>query len=149
MPDEPGTYLLLLHNQARRRVVVGSRGPLVLAPGFFLYVGSAFGAGDLKSRIGRHARRHKPPRWHIDYLRAPMRYLGAWISLAGIRLEHAWAVRLATSGGLEPVDGLGASDCDCATHVFFTPDDPDASLACNLDGAPRFVAAATQGARPA
>ena len=51
-------------------ILVGRLGALPVEPGFYVYVGSAFGPGGLERRVGRHATTEKKHRWHIDYLTA-------------------------------------------------------------------------------
>ncbi len=119
MTSAPGTYALLLECRTPRAVRIGRLGLLRLAPGRFLYVGSAFGPGGLRARLARHFRRVKPKRWHVDYLRGCARVVGAWYTLDPRRLEHRWASRLAGEPGLTAVPGFGCSDCRCASHLFF------------------------------
>lgn len=62
-----GTYVLLLENIHAVDIKVGSLDQLRFDKGFYAYVGSMFGPGELKARIGRYfavKRRH----WHIDYI---------------------------------------------------------------------------------
>jgi len=49
-----GTYAFLLASQKTGRLDIGKLGPLVLKPGVYVYVGSAFGPGGLAARIGHH-----------------------------------------------------------------------------------------------
>ena len=70
LPSLPGTYALVLSASACQKFAVGRLGTLTVEPGFYLYVGSAFGPGGLAARVGRHCRREKTCRWHVDYLRA-------------------------------------------------------------------------------
>ncbi len=114
-------YLLLLWNQARRRVVVGSLGRIEFAPGFYLYVGS--GGANAVRRVQRHLRPDKRVRWHIDYLTAGsgrMRPVDVYLypGLAECRLARAVAA------GRTGIAGFGSSDCRCRTHLFYSPDLP-------------------------
>ncbi len=73
-----GTYVLILHaGSPAARVAIGRFGVLAVQPGYYVYVGSAFGPGGLKARLAHHAGPAKSPHWHIDYLRAalPLREL--------------------------------------------------------------------------
>ncbi len=91
-----------------------------LQPGFYVYVGSALGAGGLRARIMHHLRRAKAPRWHIDYLRMHVPVDQIWCTCLQLRLEHQWAQAFETlPGGSVPLPGFGASDCDCRSHLFF------------------------------
>jgi Uri superfamily endonuclease len=51
-----------------KRLSVGRLGEFDLVPGFYAYVGSAFGLGGLRARIGHHPESTAEPHWHIDYL---------------------------------------------------------------------------------
>ena len=51
-----------------KRIDIGSLGRFDILPGFYAYVGSAFGAGGLRARIGHHLESTAWPHWHIDYL---------------------------------------------------------------------------------
>ncbi len=49
--NKPGTYALVLACQKTGRVRIGRLGVLALQPGFYVYVGSAFGSGGLAARL--------------------------------------------------------------------------------------------------
>lgn len=119
LPDEGGTYVLVLGCGKACAVEVGRLGPLHTTPGYYLYVGSAFGPGGLAARVRRHVRVGKRLHWHVDYLRAETTLEVVWFVKA-LRLEHRWAAALAASPRLQPVPGFGASDCRCPTHLFHT-----------------------------
>lgn len=91
-------------------------------PGFYLYVGSAFGPGGVLSRVSRHCRQHKVKRWHVDYLRAHTRLGTAWYALGNERLEHQWASLLDAIETTRAIEGFGSSDCRCFSHLFFVPE---------------------------
>ncbi len=95
----PGTYVLVLRSSRSRTVCIGRLGQLQLRPGYYLYVGSAFGPGGLQARIEHHCRRATRPHWHIDYLRRYTRLEGVWYCCR--RCEHEWAVAVGrfTRGG--------------------------------------------------
>ena len=122
MPGAPGTYVLLMSARRARVITAGRRLRVALHPGWYLYVGSAFGPGGLRARVSRHCRRDKPLRWHIDYLRRHTRALGAWYASGEPSREHVWAARLAER--LDVITGFGASDCDCPGHLFHTEQSP-------------------------
>jgi Uri superfamily endonuclease len=120
MKSEPGTYALILRSRSRTTIQVGSRRQIDLEPGFYVYVGSAFGPGGVLARVARHVRETKRKHWHIDYLRDHLEPLEAWFSHEAARLEHRWARALARGMGLLPVQGIGCSDCSCQSHLFHT-----------------------------
>ncbi len=144
-----GTYLLILHLE--RELAdwqVGRLGRFTFAPGYYLYVGSAFGSGGLAARLAHHERRHKPrPHWHIDYLRAQAALVEAWAVASLAPLERCWAGALATAPGLAmPARGFGASDSQLASHLLYSRRMParqpliEALLGCaELAGAPRLT----------
>lgn len=130
--SEPGTYVLILHSETATRVRVGRWGELEVRPGYYLYVGSAFGPGGLRSRVSRHARKGKVKHWHVDYLREVTELTTIWYSYESKHLEHEWAQALAGLPGIEPVKGFGCSDCTCDAHLFFARRKPHLKeFACN------------------
>jgi Uri superfamily endonuclease len=54
LPADKGTYVLISHMVQMKRLEIGSLGEFDIIPGFYAYVGSAFGSGGLRSRIGHH-----------------------------------------------------------------------------------------------
>ena len=54
LPTDKGTYILLARVSQMKRLGIGSLGEFDIIPGFYAYVGSAFGSGGLRSRIGHH-----------------------------------------------------------------------------------------------
>ncbi len=119
-----GTYILVL--QLDRLVPglrIGKLGVFDFAPGFYLYVGSAFGAGGLAARLAHHRRVQKPrPHWHIDYLRPEARLREAWTVGGPERFECRWCRALAAVPALSaPVPRFGAGDTRCCTHLFYSP----------------------------
>jgi sugar fermentation stimulation protein A len=114
----PGTYVLLMELAEERCLAVGRLGAVRLAPGYYLYVGSALGG--LRPRLERHLRQEKRRHWHIDYVLEAARVVEVWYALSTERLECGWARELAATSGLTPTaPRFGASDCACATHLFF------------------------------
>jgi Uri superfamily endonuclease len=122
--SKPGTYVLIFHCMSSQTVMVGKWGQLDLSPGFYLYVGSAFGPGGLKSRISRHFRIQKSSHWHIDYLRDHMILDSVWYSYDKQKLEHNWAKHLSVMAEMDAINGFGCSDCKCNSHFFRTVNEP-------------------------
>lgn len=126
-----GSYLLILQLQEElRQLTVGRLGCFDFAPGYYLYVGSAFGPGGLAARLAHHQRREKAhPHWHLDYLRSYAALLEAWTIAGAPPLEQAWCAALATVPDLQmPVRGFGASDTRRPAHLFYTPTRPPVRL---------------------
>ena len=116
---EPGTYALVLRSSSTRAIRIGRLGVLALRPGYYVYIGSAFGPGGLRARIAHHARRTPLPHWHIDYLRRHTRIESVGYC-CGERREHEFAAAIrALPGTAVPMRGFGSSDCGCETHLFW------------------------------
>jgi len=129
MTSQLGTYALVLTSHKTSLVGIGSLGTLELQPGFYVYVGSAFGAGGLAARIGHHTQIAARPHWHIDYLRAACDLIEIWFTTETARREHSWAEAAAQLPGAEvPMPGFGSSDCQCATHLFWFQRQPSVRM---------------------
>jgi len=63
-----GTYQLCIRLRRVKLLRVGALGRFRFAAGWYVYSGSA--RNGLHQRVGRHLRRRKRNRWHIDYLLA-------------------------------------------------------------------------------
>jgi Uri superfamily endonuclease len=119
-----GSYILVL--QLERPLVgltVGKLGTFDFAAGYYLYVGSAFGAGGVSARLNHHQRRVKAHNhWHIDYLREHANLLQAWTVTAQERLECSWCKRMQHTPALTmPIRGFGSRDTGCPSHLFYCP----------------------------
>jgi Uri superfamily endonuclease len=102
-----------------KTVTIGRLGRFDFAGGNHVYVGSAFGPGGLRARLGRHMRKEKRLHWHIDYLLEEAQLCGIWQAPGVVRRECQWAQALAELVGSQiPVPGFGASDCDCVAHLY-------------------------------
>ena len=121
-----GTYLLILQNHSVQDIQIGRLGNLTVQPGFYVYVGSAFGPGGIPARTAHHKNRQQRLHWHIDYLKKKSELLEIWFSLDPVRREHQWAEIVRQTPEIQmPMDGFGASDCQCATHLFYSKSKPD------------------------
>lgn len=124
LPDEPGTYALVLHLGHTSRLVVGALGPQIFPVGCYVYVGSAWGPGGLRARVERHLRGSERTHWHIDVLRRIATPIALWLSPQK-HLECIWARYLAAQPGVAmPVSRFGASDCRCPSHLFLLSREP-------------------------
>lgn len=125
IPSDRGTYALMLQSHVSVSLDVGALGKVTMHPGYYLYVGSAFGPGGLRARISRHAKRSKKQHWHIDYLRKHADLKAAWFDNYPAIQEHQWANALEKAPGMRiPVLRFGASDCACASHLFYSETTP-------------------------
>ena len=137
MKSVPGTYALIFASSVSRDIRVGRRGSVRIQPGFYVYVGSAFGPGGVRARVGRHFRKSKCKHWHIDYLRAAVDPVCVWCSYAHDRLEHDWARAFSELDGVSGIKRFGCSDCRCDSHLFAMSKAPaSARLFPLLGGAP-------------
>jgi len=120
---KPGVYTLFLECDSPQRIRIGAIGERDFVPGWYLYVGSALGAGGL-DRVCRHIRfyqeRYRKPKWHIDYLMEHLRLAGVVYGVTENRLECV----LSRAVGGEGVAGFGCSDCECATHLYYRKEMP-------------------------
>jgi len=129
IPEDPGTYVLILHLERPAIVQIGRLGRFPFPAGWYAYAGSARGPGGLAARLSRHLRAAKRRHWHVDYLRAHARPVEIWYATGAEQRECAWAAAVsALPGGSIPAPRFGASDCRCETHLvhFGSPPEPDA-----------------------
>lgn len=131
---QPGTYVLVLVCKQHTRRQVGKWGLLLLKPGYYSYIGSAFGSGGVKARVSRHCRKDKAMRWHIDYLSGICVPREIWYSYDKTRLEHHWAESFGRMKSASPVSGFGCSDCSCDAHLFYTASNPCATEFRGISG---------------
>jgi Uri superfamily endonuclease len=114
-----GTYILFLRVDQELSAQVGVLGWLDFPPGFYAYVGSAFGPGGLRARLNHHLSPEHRNHWHIDYLSQKANLVEIWYTCDPARREHEWAGVFAMLPGVSsPFPGFGASDCQCRTHLF-------------------------------
>ena len=130
MKRAPGTYVLVLQAESSQRVRVGRWGMLDVQPGYYLYVGSAFGPGGVNARVSRHCRETQARHWHVDYLRDTTAPIEVWCGHGVRDLEHRWAEILGDMRGVSSVPGFGCSDCKCESHLFMSPGKPDFERFC-------------------
>ena len=125
MPSRPandsGIYIAVFHLPRTRRIRVGKLGQFRFAPGYYLYVGSA--QRNLTARLDRHGRPRKPLRWHIDYLSTEAPMYGA-VCIPAPRRRECRLTRNLAQLFTQPAPGFGASDCNCPSHLFYTPELP-------------------------
>ena len=122
IPSSKGTYLLFLSNTKSQKINIGKQGGFLFPPGLLDYVGSAFGSGGLRGRISHHLRIKRKCHWHIDYLLQKMPVYQVLYIEKPSRLEHEWAMLLERIPKVNiPMKRFGASDCQCASHLFHIP----------------------------
>jgi Uri superfamily endonuclease len=144
VPDEPGSYVLLLELKRLCVIKVGKLGMCRFPMGVYAYIGSALGTGGLRSRVGRHLRGVGKLHWHIDYLRSVAHVANCFYTVSDEPLECVWSQALAAlPGATMPAPGFGSSDCrsGCGSHLVRLPLNYDLAtvLACLTAQAPSTV----------
>ncbi len=120
LPSQTGTYCLTFHCTILSQVTVGKLGTYQIVPGYYCYVGSAFGRGGLKSRIERHLKVNKRNHWHLDYIRPYFEPVEICYTTDSIKREHQWSkLLLKDIYSSIPINKFGSSDCHCPTHLFY------------------------------
>lgn len=121
-PAAPGAYALLIRLETRFCADVGALGPVDLAAGRYLYLGSANGPGGLAARLRRHLRTDRKPHWHVDAL--TLRGAIEAVLAAPGGGECALVARALTLPGVTvPRSGFGSSDCRrCEAHLLAVAD---------------------------
>ena len=119
-PSQPGTYCLVFCCPNQSQVTIGKLGTYQVQPGYYCYIGSAFGRGGLKSRINRHLQINKRHHWHLDYLRPYLTPVEILYSTDTIKRECEWAeLLLEDEQSSIPIKKFGSSDCHCSAHLFY------------------------------
>jgi len=116
-----GTYLLFLSLKKGTRVRIGNN-ERKLEKGHYIHVGSAFGAGGIKSRITRHFMKNKKIHWHIDKLTTNKNTtIEAFAVAIDQRAECIVSSIFSKIEELKPIYGFGNTDCKnkCPSHLFF------------------------------
>jgi Uri superfamily endonuclease len=142
----PGTYALVFRAKRKKRLIIGKLGILKLQPGYYVYVGSAFGPGGLKARIGHHRKSSGRRHWHVDYLSEHLAPDEVWYTNDPTHREHHWSEVLShTAGASIPLPGFGSSDCRCISHLYFFSSRPSINyyrrkIHAGVDGHARIFA---------
>ena len=118
IPDEKGSYILFFKTEEKKFITIGKLGKITIKPGIYVYIGSAFGPGGLRARIGRHLKKSKKVRWHIDYIRKELDIIDIYFSTRSEKLECIWAQEILNSGAGVLLKNLGSSDCKCMSHFL-------------------------------
>jgi Uri superfamily endonuclease len=120
IPTDKGTYALIYRCDALFRTNAGKLGPVFFSIGHWIYIGSAFGPGGLKARLGHHLKPSPHPHWHLDYVKHALTPVEIWLTTDAVKHEHAWAGDLSRLRGATcPIAGFGASDCACRAHLIY------------------------------
>lgn len=119
--ENKGNYLIVLYNARNQQLTIGGLGLIVFQPGYYLYVGSA--QNNLTARIRRHQRLKKKKHWHIDYLRAYTKFIGAW-PIRNTKNQECDLANKLTKIADGSIKGFGASDCECFSHLLLFKNHP-------------------------
>jgi len=117
MKNVCGSYILILELKKPRRVKIGSLEFCKFPKGHYFYVGSA--KKGIEQRIMRHIRSNIK-HWHIDYLKAKAKIIGA-IIIEDSNLNECTISSILRKRYEAPVRNFGSSDCSCSSHLFFDP----------------------------
>jgi Uri superfamily endonuclease len=133
----PGTYALVIALDHSHTIEIGRRGRFYFPAGFYLYLGSALGAGGLAARIERHRRANKRLHWHIDYVLRHAAIVEVWFTEDARRHECEWAQAARLMPGARLIVArLGASDCQCPAHLIACMARPQRRDLARLVGSP-------------
>ena len=127
LPEAKGTYVLIAFVPRMKRLEIGRLGTFDLIPGFYAYVGSAFGPGGLRARLQHHLESVAQPHWHIDYLLAYAEPVEVWYALSERKLEQGLAEVLERSSAFRmPIPRFGSSDYrrSRTSHLFYSKRQP-------------------------
>lgn len=109
-----GCYILVVNIPEDTAIKVGSLGTLPFQEGYYAYVGSAMNG--LEQRIGRHLRKKKAIRWHIDYI---LQYGTVHCALIKENdLKEECMISNALEKKFQPIRSFGSSDCSCSSHLY-------------------------------
>jgi len=112
-----GAYLLAMDLDRAVRLSGVRLGGAVLGPGIYVYAGSAYGPGGVKARLGRHFRKRKRRRWHVDDLTSAARAVRAFPAPGGDECNLLQGLLSRPGFGI-PLQGFGSSDCrHCPAHL--------------------------------
>lgn len=121
LKSSAGSYCLELYSKQPVNIQIGKHVNFSGKKGYYYYIGSAFGPGGLRSRIAHHCRPSARPHWHIDYIKSVIPIVAVAYTYEAVKKEHQWADILFESKDLTVLPGIGASDCRCDSHFFFSP----------------------------
>jgi Uri superfamily endonuclease len=118
-----GIYCLVLWVPRASTVRLSRAGACRVHRGWYVYTGSA--KRSLVPRLLRHLRRRKRFHWHVDHLRAvaSVRQIWVWRWAPGAECRTGAMVRCMPGAGI-PIEGFGASDCRCVSHLVSFPSEP-------------------------
>jgi Uri superfamily endonuclease len=117
-PPVHGAYIVCLQLAVDVEINLPRLPSSRLAPGWYVYVGSAWGSGGIRSRLKRHFKRAKSVHWHIDRLTVNTDRIAA---LALVDCSECDLVDklLRSNRFTVAMAGFGNSDCrQCESHLL-------------------------------
>ena len=118
LPALPGIYALAISLPDALDLPVTSLSRPKLAPGWYIYAGSARGPGGLRARLTRHLRRGKQCHWHVDHLTERADEMWVMWQTEGRECDIVAALKQIPNFHV-PLPGFGASDCrSCQSHLL-------------------------------
>jgi Uri superfamily endonuclease len=117
LPRIKGTYAVLFY--CATKVVSlprGCAGKYTLRPGWYVYIGSAFGPGGVCARVSRHLSKGAPVRWQIDRTKRYLTPHAVWFTVDAKKRECLWARSVLKMPKASYLSRVGSSDCDCPAH---------------------------------
>lgn len=119
-----GIYVLEINLKNDKSIEIGALGFNDFKKGKYYYIGSA--QSNLKSRVKRHLKTNKKFHWHIDYLLDKAKVFNYYTIEAEKKFECKLYNFLKKHNSFElPVEGFGASDCKCKTHLLYSNNEID------------------------
>ncbi len=113
-----GAYIVFFSMKENKNIAVGKLGDVFFEAGNYLYMGSAYGKGGLKSRLKRHCQINAIKHWHFDYIRpfATLDKIEAYINGNECELVDKY---IRNDKAQSYYKGLGSSDCTkCKSHLL-------------------------------
>lgn len=117
LPSVGGAYLLAVFLAKPFQFSASSIPVATMPAGWYVYAGSAQGPGGLRARVGRHLRKGKKPRWHIERLTETATEMFAGLLIS--RRECDLIAQILKSTRFQvPIPGFGSSDFRvCSSHL--------------------------------
>ena len=122
LPEDKGTYILIVCVAQTKRLEIGRLGTFDILPGYYAYVGSACAPGGIRARVGHHLESAAAPHWHIDFLLGVATPVEVWFASSDRRLEQDWTELLAEAACFRtPIPRFGSSDYrrSRTSHLFY------------------------------
>lgn len=114
---QKGSYCIIFNLKKEVKIRVKSGKEFNLPNGNYVYVGSAFNSGGIRSRVIRHLKKQKKAHWHLDFITTNDSFSPTKILIfPNQRIECSIASTISKVG--KPVLGFGCSDCKCESHLF-------------------------------